>query len=213
MVLYIRAKILFREQYFIILSLFSFGFLIKSLAFILKLLKSSYLAIFKYSFEVFRNYDIIRMFADKLKEMETYRLSTITESIAQQLNNLLKKLDKDYPDIDCSRLARLIESETMYLFVSEKDGVIAGMLTLTYCETLSRRKYWIEDVIVDEKFRGHGFGRALVRAAVEFAQKKEGLPTIYLTSNPSRISARSLYMSEGFEEYKTGVFRLDQGEQ
>ena len=112
--------------------------------------------------------------------------------------------------IDAERLARLVKEEDLYLFVIEEDSRLAGMLTLTFCETLSRRKYWIEDVIVDDAFRGKGFGRALVRTAVDFAREKEGLPTIYLTSNPSRISARSLYMSEGFEEYETGVFRLGQ---
>lgn len=37
------------------------------------------------------------------------------------------------------------------------------------------------------------------------AENEEG--TITLTSNPSRTAARSLYRSEGFEEYNTGVFR------
>ena len=140
--------------------------------------------------------------------MKTYRIEKLTKGTALRVDALLKMLDSKLPSINSDRLAELIEKEDVYLFVTEEDGVIAGMLTLTYCETLSRRKYWIEDVIVDDAFRGKGFGRALVRAAVDFAKKKEGFPTIYLTSNPSRVSARNLYMSEGFEEYETGVFRL-----
>ena len=142
--------------------------------------------------------------------MNTYRLKNIDKKAAEQVEILLKMLDSKLPDIDAERLTRLVKDEDLYLFVTEVDGSLAGMLTLTFCETLSRRKYWIEDVIVDSSFRGMGLGRALVRTAVEFARKKEGLPTIYLTSNPSRISARNLYMSEGFEEYETGVFRLGQ---
>ena len=142
--------------------------------------------------------------------MNTYRLENIDKKTAEQVEDLLHMLDSKLPGIDAERLARLVKEEDLYLFVIEEDSRLAGMLTLTFCETLSRRKYWIEDVIVDDAFRGKGFGRALVRAAVDFARKKEGLPTIYLTSNPSRISARSLYMSEGFEEYETGVFRLGQ---
>lgn len=142
--------------------------------------------------------------------MNTYRLENIDEKCAEQVNFLLNMLDPGLPVIDAERLKRLVENDDLYLFVTEVDGHLAGMLTLTFCETLSRRKYWIEDVIVDSSFRGKGFGRELVRKAVDFARKKEGLPTIYLTSNPSRISARSLYMSEGFEEYETGVFRLRQ---
>ena len=131
--------------------------------------------------------------------MNTYRLENIDKKAAEQVENLLHMLDSKLPGIDAERLGQLVKDEDLYLFVTEVDGRLAGMLTLTFCETLSRRKYWIEDVIVDDAFRGRGFGRALVRAAVDFAQKKEGLPTIYLTSNPSRVSARSLYMSEGFE--------------
>ena len=142
--------------------------------------------------------------------MKTYRIEKLTKGTALRVDALLKMLDSKLPSINSDRLAELIEKEDVYLFVTEEDGVIAGMLTLTYCETLSRRKYWIEDVIVDSSFRGKGFGRELVRAAVNFAREKEGIPTIYLTSNPSRISARRLYVSEGFEEYETGVFRLRQ---
>ena len=142
--------------------------------------------------------------------MNTYRLENIDKTAAEQVEKLLHLLDSELPSIDAERLARLVKDEDLHLFVTEVDGRLAGMLTLTFCETLSRRKYWIEDVIVDSSFRGMGLGRSLVRAAVDFAKKKEGLPTIYLTSNPSRISARSLYMSEGFEEYETGVFRMGQ---
>lgn len=142
--------------------------------------------------------------------MKTYRLENIDKKAAEQVEILLHMLDSKLPGIDAERLCQLVKNEALYLFVTEVDGRLAGMLTLTFCETLSRRKYWIEDVIVDSTFRGKGFGRELVRKAVDFARKKEGLPTIYLTSNPSRISARSLYVSEGFEEYETGVFRLRQ---
>ena len=42
----------------------------------------------------------------------------------------------------------------------------------------------------------------------DYVKETETSPVIYLTSNPSRVSARNLYRSEGFEEYETGVFRI-----
>ena len=168
----------------------------------------------KYSFDMFRNFVIselcVNLPRNRRKNMKTYRLENIDKKAAEQVEILLHMLDSKLPGINAERLGRLVKDEDLYLFVTEADGQLAGMLTLTFCETLSRRKYWIEDVIVNSSFRGQGLGRSLVRAAVDFARKKEGLPTIYLTSNPSRISARSLYISEGFEEYETGVFKLDQ---
>ena len=136
-------------------------------------------------------------------------LRQVTTEQAARVDELLHRLDPAVPHVDKDRLARLVESGELSLFVAEnQEHVIMGMLTLTCCPTLSRDKYWMEDVIVDEAFRGLGVGRALVEAAVAYIKKKEGLPVLYLTSNPSRTAARSLYLSAGFEEYETGVFRL-----
>lgn len=140
--------------------------------------------------------------------MKTYIIDTIGEKEAVRIDELLHMLDPKAPQTGRERLEDLTGNGRLMLFVTEHDDTIAGMLTLTYCDTLSRRKYWIEDVIVDEAFRGLGIGRELVQAAVAYVREKAELPTLYLTSNPSRTAARSLYRSEGFEEYETGVFRL-----
>lgn len=142
--------------------------------------------------------------------MATVRiLENIDRTTLQQINSLLLKLDPSTTEIQEERMLLLLEKRDFKLFIAEDEtGEIEGMLTLTCCDTLSRSKYWIEDVIVDEKARGHGTGRSLVRAAISYVRSKERFPVVYLTSNPSRVSARNLYRSEGFEEYETGVFRL-----
>ena len=110
--------------------------------------------------------------------------------------------------LEHSQLQNLLAKEDFHLFVAEnKEGIIIGMLTLTSCSTLAGEKLWIEDVIVDESHRGHGTGRALLREAISYASDILKATSITLTSNPSRVQARSLYRSEGFEEYNTGVFR------
>ena len=150
---------------------------------------------------------------------------------------MLHMLSPDAPALGYARLAELLAGDSFWLFVTEDaDGQLAGMLTLTRCHTLSRSKFWIEDVIVDPAYRGQGVGRALVHAAVEYVRSAgehtctagehehttrehehttresttgcERKPSLYLTSNPSRTAARALYRSEGFEEYETGVFRI-----
>lgn len=127
----------------------------------------------------------------------------------QQVDSLLHMLSPQTQPVESSRLRSLIEEERLHLFVCRDDNAgIIGMLTLTCCPTLARDKYWIEDVIVDEAFRGQGAGRALLRAAVGYARQELKASCIYLTSNPSRVQARALYRSEGFEEYETGVFRI-----
>lgn len=141
--------------------------------------------------------------------MKVYILRALSEDRFTRVGALLHMLDAGAPALDFNRLKSLAETDSFNLFVAEDEhGVIAGMLTLTCCPTLSRSKWWIEDVIVDPAYRGQGVGRALVKAAVAYVKEADASPTLYLTSNPSRVSARRLYVSEGFEEYETGVFRL-----
>ncbi|MBO5877071.1 MAG: GNAT family N-acetyltransferase [Bacteroidales bacterium] len=162
--------------------------------------------------------------------MKTYILQELNEVHAARIDTLLHMLSPDAPALGHARLAELLADDSFWLFVTEDaDGQLAGMLTLTRCHTLSRSKFWIEDVIVDPAYRGHGVGRALVHAAVEYVRTTgehehttgendsiigesttgcERRPSLYLTSNPKRTAARALYRSEGFEEYETGVFRI-----
>lgn len=144
-----------------------------------------------------------------MSNMEVIRLTTFDYETMQQVDSLLHMLSPKSQPVDSARLRSLIEEERLHLFVCRDDNAgIMGMLTLTCCPTLARDKYWIEDVIVDEAFRGQGAGRALLRAAVGYARQELKASCIYLTSNPSRVQARALYRSEGFEEYETGVFRI-----
>ena len=141
--------------------------------------------------------------------MKTYILQELNEVKAARIDALLHMLSPDDPALEQARLAELIAGDSFWLFVSEDaEGKLAGMLTLTRCHTLSRSKFWIEDVIVDPAYRGQGVGRDLVHAAVEYVKDYRQGSSLYLTSNPSRTAARALYRSEGFEEYNTGVFRI-----
>ena len=155
--------------------------------------------------------------------MKTYIIQQLNKANAARSDTLLHMLSPDAPAIGPARLSELLAGDSFWLFVTEDaDGQLAGMLTLTRCHTLSRSKFWIEDVIVDPAYRGQGVGRALVHSAVEYVRSArehehtivesttgyERKPSLYLTSNPTRTVARALYRSEGFEEYQTGVFRI-----
>jgi ribosomal protein S18 acetylase RimI-like enzyme len=66
----------------------------------------------------------------------------------------------------------------------------------------------IEDMIIDEKYRGQGLGRMLMEELIKIAKKKKA-KKINLTSRSQRVEARKLYESLGFELIDTGVFKLD----
>lgn len=58
---------------------------------------------------------------------------------------------------------------------------------------------YLQRVAVHPEFRGRGFGRALVRAAMRWAQR-HGARSILLNTQPNNESAAALYREEGFEQ-------------
>ena len=139
---------------------------------------------------------------------KVYRLTYADKAATERISHLLNSLRSAPVTLEHSQLQELLTKDSFHLFVAEdEEGVIIGMLTLTSCSTLAGDRLWIEDVIVDESHRGHGTGRALLREAISYASDTLKATSITLTSNPSRVQARSLYRSEGFEEYNTGIFK------
>ena len=102
---------------------------------------------------------------------------------------------------------QLIDSENSHLFFLMKEGQIAGMLTVGIYYSPTGGKAWIEDVVVDETFRGQGLSKRLVAHAIEFTQSKQ-IPLLMLTSNPKRIAANKLYQAMGFSRKETNVYRM-----
>ncbi len=66
----------------------------------------------------------------------------------------------------------------------------------------------IEDVVIHENFRGKGLGRDLLCKLLSVA-KNHNIGMVTLTSNPSRVAARALYVSLGFKHSETGVFEIN----
>mgnify|MGYP000013549106 FL=1 len=82
------------------------------------------------------------------------------------------------------------------------------MLTVGIYHSPTGGKAWIEDVVVDEKYRGQGLSKQQVTHAVR-SVKEQGIPLIMLTSNPTRIAANKLYQKLGFEQKQTNVYRMN----
>ena len=74
-------------------------------------------------------------------------------------------------------------------------------------QTLLRHQAVIEDMIVDETYRGKGLGRKILLDLIEWA-KKQGVEVVELTTNPKRIAANELYKSVGFQLHPTNHYLL-----
>lgn len=140
-----------------------------------------------------------------MSEVSIDILRSISDKERQQIAALVAQLTTKA--VDPSRFDEVVDSHNTLLLTARRNGHIVGVLVLALYPTLTGRKAWIEDVVVDNAERGAGIGRALVERAIAEASER-GAATLDLTSNPSRQAAHRLYRACGFEERATTPFRL-----
>lgn len=101
---------------------------------------------------------------------------------------------------------KMIESDASHLFLIKYEDNIAGMLSCGIYRTPTGEKAWIEDVVIDEVYRGKGLAKILLNHALNFLNQKE-VGSVMLTSKPERLVANKLYKAVGFEIKKTNVYK------
>jgi ribosomal protein S18 acetylase RimI-like enzyme len=95
------------------------------------------------------------------------------------------------------------------LVVAEQDGRIVGCLQLTFIPGLSRLGMWrgqIESVRVASSERGGGIGRTMIEWAIGECRDR-GCGLVQLTTDKTRVEARSFYEGLGFEASHEGMKR------
>ena len=134
-------------------------------------------------------------------------INTYSTEYHEAMQRFLDQLTTNPMTLTESMFRQLVESANSHLFFLIKDEHIAGMLTVGIYYSPTGGKAWIEDVVVDEAFRGQGLSKLLVAHAIEFT-KSQQIPSLMLTSNPKRIAANKLYQKMGFERKETNVYRM-----
>lgn len=140
--------------------------------------------------------------------MELEILSQLDQQIVDRFHQLMRQLCPDCPAQDLTHYQELIAHPTSMLIVAKKEKDIIGCLTLVWYYIPTGTRMWIEDVVVDELYRGQNLGEALIQYAIQIAKSK-GARQIDLTSRPSRLAANHLYKKLGFESRETNVYRLN----
>ena len=135
--------------------------------------------------------------------------SAVTEEFAAAFGRLVPQLSKSAEMPAVEELAEIVRSPATVLLVAYAEtGDIIGSLTLVLFRIPTGLRARIEDVVVDESARGAGVGKALNLAAMERAAA-EGARSIDLTSSPAREAANELYLSLGFKQRDTNVYRFE----
>ena len=138
---------------------------------------------------------------------EIIEIQSYSPEYHEAMQRFLDQLTTNPMTLTEEMFRQLLASPNSHLFFLMKDEQIAGMLTVGIYHSPTGGKAWIEDVVVDETFRGQGLSKLLVAHAIEFT-KLQGIPSLMLTSNPKRIAANKLYQAMGFGRKETNVYRM-----
>lgn len=123
-----------------------------------------------------------------------------------RINELMLQLNPAASKLDFSTVQKVMEGGFIFA-ARDEAGLIIGMASLIPVRKLFAYFGSVEDVIVDEKARGLGLGKALTNKIIEKA-KELGMKYLDLTSSPEREVANKLYQSVGFEKRSTNVYRM-----
>jgi Acetyltransferases len=132
----------------------------------------------------------------------------ISDELYQAVCGLIPQLAAHKPIPTRAELDSLANSESSNLWIARypnREGAIAGMLTISIYRVPTGLRSIVEDVVVDQALRRRGIAEALLHTAIEFA-RAAGANGVMLTSNPQREAANLLYRSMGFEQRVTNSY-------
>ena len=141
-----------------------------------------------------------------MEDIHIIEVTVYDPTFVPRINELLKQLTPGicFTDQD---LRDIVASPSSHLFLLFYNDVIAGMLSIGSYQIPTGLKYWVEDVVVDDCYRGKSFGRQLIMYAIDYVSRQKDA-TLMLTSNPSRVAANNLYQSVGFQQKQTNVYKM-----
>ena len=139
--------------------------------------------------------------------IEIFQPSEADEVTLRGVNQLLPQLSSSASPLNLERLKEIIQSSSVHLYIAREEQEVLGMLSLVLFSIPTGIRAWVEDVVVDEKARGKGVGKALSVHVLREALRL-GAMTVDLTSRPSRVAANQLYQRVGFTQRETNVYRF-----
>ena len=127
----------------------------------------------------------------------------LTQSIEQQISDLFKQLSPKKVQQSLEEI--LDENNSITLVYGCKDENIIGIASMCTYKVISGKKAWIEDVVVNSKYRGKGLGRKLMKKLIEIGEK-QNLTEILLFTENHRKAAISLYTDLGFRIKESNIY-------
>ena len=126
----------------------------------------------------------------QIRNLEKKDAASVALLIPQLTKNIVE------PEKLTQRIEELSAAHNCQYLVAEKDDAVVGFGGLAWYAIPSKGLIgWLEEVVVDEKFRGQGIAKALISELLKVAEQKS-IKTIKLTSINS--ATNTLYEKFGF---------------
>lgn len=148
--------------------------------------------------------------------MSEIRIGPATVEDLDELSNLLGELFSKESDFRPDRAKQLQGLRLIFeqpnrgrVFVLRANNNIVGMINLLFTISTAEGGFvlLLEDLVVHEEFRGHGYGAKLLEYAIEFARQKNFLRITLLTDRPE-IASQAFFRRHGFYESPMVPMRL-----
>jgi GNAT superfamily N-acetyltransferase len=131
----------------------------------------------------------------------------IRELTLEDTDGVLELLEQLWPEksIDPATLGgildRYVTDAGYWIYGYEVDGVLWGLITVSFRWTLFHRGpiAIIEDLVVDEAYRGRGAGTALVRFVEDKMVKEQVANAVEVNSDLDRDAAHGFWAGCGYD--------------
>lgn len=130
-----------------------------------------------------------------IRKMELNDLEEVFELLDELYENKIKY------SIFVEKYKASLNDDNFYEIVAVEDNKVVGVLIARIINRLAKRKnvLFIDDLIVNEKYRNTGIGKLLMQNAMDYALSID-CESLELTSLISNINAHRFYENNGFEK-------------
>lgn len=135
------------------------------------------------------------------------RLERVTGQALGDINHLLPQLSQEGRAFSLKELQETCKQKNLVWLTVKEGKHIIGVASLCMMRKFIGLCATIEDVVIDERYRGKGIGKLLMEKLISQARKR-GVLYIDLTSRPEREQANAFYQALGFKKRDTNVYRL-----
>lgn len=135
------------------------------------------------------------------------QLKTANRRILVVVNRLIPQLSSTAKKLPMRQLVKMVRDKNN-IFIGVQDGEnMIGMGLIVFVLTPVGLRARMEDVVVDEKYRGRGIGKKLIKRLILIARARK-IRWLEFTSRTDRIETNQFYRRLGFKKRDTNVYRL-----